>query len=196
MAKDAVDAAVHALAASVPPSRTEDVPIIGADGFLGFWNARNQMAEQWGLRVSQVEHLLNRYGSLVEELVELMRERPKLAEPLDSAPEYLKAEALYAASHEGARHLDDILARGTRISIEAWDRGDAAAAEVAELVAPVLGWDAAAVAREIDHYRLRVQAERESQLQPDDLSADAARLGAEDVRINSATAGPASLDGR
>ena len=93
---------------------------------------------------------------------------------------------MYAASHEGALHLDDILARRTRISIETWDRGVAAAEEVADLVAPMLGWDDAAIAREIDHYRKRVEAERESQDQADDLSADAARLGAPDVRTTAA----------
>ena len=92
-------------------------------------------------------------------------------------------EAVYAASHEGALHLDDILARRTRISIETWDRGVEAAAHVAALVAPVLGWGPADVSREIEHYRLRVAAERESQDQPDDLSADSARLGAPDVRM-------------
>ena len=91
---------------------------------------------------------------------------------------------MYAASHEGALHLDDILARRTRISIETWDRGVAAAQEVADLVAPVLGWDAATIANEVDHYRKRVEAERESQFQADDLSADAARLGAPDVRTS------------
>ncbi|MFJ7620230.1 glycerol-3-phosphate dehydrogenase C-terminal domain-containing protein, partial [Rhodococcus erythropolis] len=91
-------------------------------------------------------------------------------------------EIHYAASHEGAQHLDDILTRRTRISIEVNDRGDAAAAEVAELVAPVLGWTPEHIAEEIEHYRLRVAAERESQEQPDDLTADAARLGAPDVR--------------
>jgi glycerol-3-phosphate dehydrogenase len=111
-----------------------------------------------------------------------MEARPELAEPLDSAPEYLKAEAVYAASHEGALHLDDILTRRTRVSIEVPDRGEAAAAEVAELVAPVLGWDREAVEREVQHYRARVMAERESQSMPDDRTADAARLGAEDVR--------------
>ncbi len=187
MAKDAIDAVVHDLDRHVPPSCTEDVPLLGADGYLGMWNARAQLAERWGLRVSVVEHLLNRYGSLVEELMALVAERPELAEPLDSASDYLKVEAVYAASHEGALHLDDILARRTRISIETWDRGVAAAAEVAALVAPVLGWDAAVVEREVDHYRARVAAERESQNQGDDLSADAARHGAPDVR----TAAPA-----
>ena len=90
---------------------------------------------------------------------------------------------MYAAAYEGALHLDDILARRTHISIETWDRGVAAATEVAALVAPVLGWGAADVAREIEHYDKRVAAERESQYQPDDLSADAARLGAPDVRM-------------
>ena len=47
----------------------------------------------------------------------------------------------------------------------------------------MLGWDAAEVAREVEHYEKRVAAERESQYQPDDLSADAARLGAPDVRM-------------
>ena len=94
-----------------------------------------------------------------------------------------RADGDPGVSHEGALHLDDILARRTRISIDTWDRGDAAAREVAELVAPILGWDAAAVEREVDHYRARVAAERESQEQLDDLTADAARLGAEDVRV-------------
>ena len=66
----------------------------------------------------------------------------------------------------------------------------AAATEVADLVAPVLGWGEAEIAREIEHYEKRVAAERESQDQPDDLTADAARLGAPDVRMG--RAGPAS----
>jgi glycerol-3-phosphate dehydrogenase len=135
------------------------------------------------LRVHIIEHLLNRYGSLYTELLSLIAERPSLGEPLPSAPDYLRAEIVYAASHEGALHLDDILTRRTRISIEVRDRGEAASAEVAELIAPILGWSSAQVANEVDHYRLRVKAERESQEQPDDQTADAARLGAPDVRI-------------
>ena len=46
-----------------------------------------------------------------------------------------------------------------------------------------LGWDEATRRREIRHYGLRVEAERQSQQQLDDLSADATRLGAPDVRM-------------
>jgi glycerol-3-phosphate dehydrogenase len=183
MAKDAVDSAAHGLDQVVPPSCTERVLLAGADGYLGDWNARHLIAERSGLHVSRIEHLLGRYGSLVSELLELVTERPDLGDPLKTAPEYLRVEAYYAASHEGALHLDDILARRTRISIEVADRGEAAAAEVAELVAPVLEWDATQVAREVEHYRARVKAERDSQTQLDDRTADAARLGAPDVRI-------------
>ena len=117
------------------------------------------------------------------EVLDLIDADPELGKPLDSAPEYLKAEVVYAASHEGAQHLEDILTRRTRISIEVPDRGEAAADEVARLVAPILGWDDQHVGREIEHYRLRVLAERDSQQQPDDETADAARLGAPDVRL-------------
>ena len=154
------------------------------------WNTRALLAEEMGLNRVQVEHLLNRYGSLLTEIRELIAERPELGEPLASAPGYLKVEAVYSAAYEGALHLDDILARRTRISIETWDRGVAAATEVAGLVAPVLGWGEAEIAREVEHYEKRVAAERESQDQPDDLSADAARLGAPDVRMG--RVGPAS----
>jgi len=187
MGKDAVDAAVHNLERTVPKSCTERVPLAGADGYYGAHNSRQLIADRAGLHVSTIEHLLGRYGTLYTELLDLVAERPELGEPLASAPEYLKVEAYYAASHEGALHVEDVLTRRTRISIEVPDRGDAAAAEVADLIAPVLGWSAEHIHDEVTHYRLRVLAERESQTQPDDQTADAARLGAPDVRIPAPT---------
>lgn len=184
MAKDAVDSAVHGLERTVPPCCTDRVPLVGADGYPAVFNSRHQLAAESGLHVSVIEHLLGRYGTLIDELLDLMADQPQLREPLASAPEYLKAEIYYAASHEGALHLDDILTRRTRISIETPDRGEAAAAEAAELVAPILGWDLDTVATEVDHYRQRVNAEVDSQMQPDDRTADAARVGAPDVRFS------------
>ena len=183
MAKDAVDAAVHGLERTVPKCVTENIPLVGADGYLGAYNSRSLTAERTGLRVSRIEHLLGRYGTLTGELLDMIEADPELGQPLDSASEYLRAEVVYAASHEGAQHLDDILTRRTRISIEVPDRGEAAATEVARLVAPILGWDERHMSEEIEHYRSRVLAERDSQQQLDDDTADAARLGAPDVRL-------------
>ena len=78
-------------------------------------------------------------------------------------------------------HLEDVLTRRTRISIECWDRGVETAEPVARLIAEPLGWTEERISSEVEHYLLRVQAERESQEQLDDLSADAVRLGAPDV---------------
>ena len=185
MAKDVVDEAVYGLerheGRQVPASVTDQVPLLGAEGYQALWNARHRLAAQSGLHEVRIEHLLQRYGSLVHELLAMVAEDPSLGEPLAGASDYLRVEAVYAATHEGARHLDDILTRRTRISIETFDRGLGVVEEVAGLVSEPLGWSKEQVDLEIEHYRARVAAERESQQQPDDETADAARLGAPDV---------------
>jgi glycerol-3-phosphate dehydrogenase len=181
MAKDAVDEATRTMDERVPPSCTETIPLLGASGFKAAWNRRSRTAEEYGVHVARVEHLLNRYGSMTPEVLAIIKERPELAEPLSGADDYLQAEAVYAATHEGARHVHDVLTRRTRISIEAWDRGVSAVPVVAKLMGEVLGWSDAQRESEIKHYIARVEAERLSQQQPDDESADAARLGVEDI---------------
>jgi len=180
MAKDAVDEAVRALDASVSESVTANIGLLGAEGYEAAWNKRHKIARAYGVHRVRVEHLLNRYGVMTDELLDLIRERPDLADPLPGADDYIGAEVVYAATHEGALHLDDVLARRTRISIEAWDRGVAAAPVAARLMGEALGWDAARVEREVALYLKRVEAERASQEQPDDASADRVRLEAPD----------------
>ncbi|ODU30299.1 MAG: glycerol-3-phosphate dehydrogenase, partial [Pseudonocardia sp. SCN 72-51] len=181
MAKDAVDAAVHGLDAKVPDSVTEKVPLLGAEGFKALLNARHRLAAKHGIHVARVEHLLSRYGSMIDEVLALVDDDPSLGEPLAGAPDYLRAEVVYGAAYEGARHIEDVLARRTRISIETFDRGVGSVEEAARLMAPVLGWSDEQVERETEHYRKRVEAERESQKMPDDETADAARMGAPEV---------------
>jgi glycerol-3-phosphate dehydrogenase len=182
MAKDAIDLASRSLPERVPESCTHAVALLGASGYTSFVNRRVALAAESGLHVLQIDHLISRYGSRVSELLELIEADRDLAAPIPGAPTYLLVEAQYAASHEGALHLDDVLTRRTRISIETFDRGIEASHAVARILARVLDWDDETIAREIDHYRARVEAERESQEQPDDQTADAARLGAPDVR--------------
>jgi glycerol-3-phosphate dehydrogenase len=181
MARDAVDAAVRGLDANVPESVTDSTALLGADGYHALWNGRHHLATHSGLHVARIEHLLGRYGSLIYELLELIAARPELAAPLPGADGYLAVEAVYAASHEGALHVDDVLARRTRISIESWDRGEAAAETVAGLMGEVLGWSEEDIEREVAFYHARVAAERKSQEQTDDRAADAARLMAPDL---------------
>lgn len=194
MAADVVDRAAHRLG-GVRPSRTADLPLLGADGYASMWRDRADLARRHGMPVGVVEHLLERYGTLTLELLALIAADPLLASPLAGAPEYLAAEVTYATRAEGALHLEDVLTRRTRISFETTHRGLDSAGHTAELMGAVLGWDGAIREREVAHYRARVEAERESQLMPDDATADAARLGAPDVRGFAADRGVDGAEG-
>jgi glycerol-3-phosphate dehydrogenase len=181
MAADAVDAATAGLVGT-PASRTARLPLVGARSYARVCSGRSLLAQRHEIPLSTVESLLRRYGDRVVELLELIADRPELARPLPGAPDHLAVEVWYAALAEGALHLDDVLTRRTRISVQTPHRGLESADRVCELMGEVLRWPPAVREREIEHYRTRVAAERESQLMPDDRTADAARLGAPDVR--------------
>jgi len=185
MAKDAVDAAAHSLKTSVNltirDSITDRVPLLGADGFETRSNQRVLLARRSGLHVARIDHLLSRYGGLVDDLLALIVSRRVLGLPLEGAEDYLAAEVVYAVTHEGARHLDDVLTRRTRISIETFDRGVSAAPAVAKLMAAELDWTPERVHEEVDHYLRRVVAERQSQMKLTDQEADEARVTVRDI---------------
>ena len=183
MAADAVDAAAQFIPARVAPSITEKVQLLGADGYFALINQSEHVGALQGLHPYRVRHLLDRYGSLISEVLALAADRRELLEPITAAPLYLRVEAAYAAAAEGALHLEDILARRMRISIEYPHRGVDCAREVAEVVAPMLGWTDADVEREVAIYTARVEAEVLSQTQPDDASADALRASAPEARV-------------
>jgi glycerol-3-phosphate dehydrogenase len=182
MAADAIDAAAQFVPARVAPSITEKVTLLGADGYFALVNQAEHVAALKGLHPYRVRHLLDRYGSLVGDVLGLADDDPDLLSPIKEAPGYLQVEALYAATAEAALHLEDILARRTRISIEYPHRGVACAREVAGVVAPVLGWTAEDIEREVANYTARVEAEVLSQAQPDDVSADELRASAPEAR--------------
>jgi len=163
MASDAVDAIAPYLGVELPESRTEAVTLIG-------------------VAPPEDDRLHSRYGALAGQVRSLASSEATWGMPVVRDAPYLMAELAYAVTHEGALHLDDVLTRRTRLSVETRDRGLDAAPPTARLMSEILGWDRATVNREIDHYRARVHAELDSQSQPDDRTADAARMGAPDVR--------------
>jgi glycerol-3-phosphate dehydrogenase len=182
MGADAVDAASVDVPGRIQPSITDKVPLVGADGYHALVNQADQLAARYGLHPYRVRHLLDRYGSLVHEVLGLARDNPELLKPVPAAPDYLQVEVLYAVSHEGALHLEDVLTRRTRISIEYPHRGVDCAEAVARLIAGVHGWDEDQIKREVEVYNARVEAERESQAQPSDEAADALRSAAPEAR--------------
>jgi glycerol-3-phosphate dehydrogenase len=185
MARDAVNAAAESLnglthpdgpVGTIPGSITDRVPLLGASGYAAEMNRRERTAATAGLPVSLVTRLLNRYGTMAHEVLALIAADASLATLLPGTRDYVAAEVVYAATHEGALHLEDVLDRRTRHSIETTDRGAAAAPMVAEILAPVLGWDAVRVAAEIENYLALVEAELAGQRQHDDEAANALNI--------------------
>lgn len=159
MAADAIDATAPYLGRRIPDSSTREVELVGATDY-------------------SEDRFVSRYGSFADQ-VSSMGDGDV---PVVSDAPYLTSEVVYGVTHEGALHLDDILTRRTRMSIETRHRGSDAAVATATIMGDLLGWDQGTRDREIGHYLARVDAEIDSQNQPDDHTADAARMGAPDVR--------------
>ena len=180
MATDAVDFALGDRAQDLP-SITERIPLVGAVGLEAFGRRATVVARTYGWSGQMVDHLLHRYGSLLGDLVDAIAARPDLAHPLEHAPAYLRAEIVYAATHEGVLHLEDVMLHRTRLNYEMRDRGLAALPEIAALTGEVLGWDEQRIAAEIESYTERALAEEAAELEPDDSAAEKVRLRTPDV---------------
>ena len=117
MAQDAVDAAVRRRGLTAAPCRTRDVPLIGAGG-----------PSTSGLPPS----LVARHGGAARAVIDAAT----VANPLDAIAEGIdvtRAEIEFAATHEGALDVDDVLHRRTRIGLVPAD-ADRARAAVEEIL--------------------------------------------------------------
>jgi glycerol-3-phosphate dehydrogenase len=174
MAKDVVDAATKGRS-TARRSQTLGLPLLGAEKFVAadVESACAYMLETLGLPSSHAARLVGRYGNMATEVLKPVAENPVLGLEICGGGGALLAEALYAVTHEGALHLEDILERRLRISIESKDFGEEAASEVARVVAPAMGWSSQEVDDELEHYQEFVRLQREATSLPNDFSADA-----------------------
>ena len=152
MARDVIDAAVADFGRPVPALVTDQLPLLGADGLAAAAAEAERLAEDYGLPREALEHLLDRYGTLTEEVLELTRDDPALARPLADGYPYLRAEVAYAVTHEGALHVEDVLVRRVRLFIETGACGAEAVAPVAAIMSGLLGWTSGQRAAETKRY--------------------------------------------
>jgi glycerol-3-phosphate dehydrogenase len=154
MSADTVDEVLHVLGSSVTGiakrSRTKNLRLRGAEGYDALAADTDPV----------VAHLANRYGGEARTVLALLDSDPTLREPLVAGLPYLRAEAVYAARHEMARSVDDVLSRRTRARLLARDASAAAADDVADLIAPILGLTDAEAAAQAADYRAAVELER------------------------------------
>lgn len=162
MGKDVIDRAAIELRRIIQDSVTEKLPLVGADGYFALEQQKERIAQESGLEIETVTHLLNRYGSLISEILDMISHDPKLAKKLEEGLPYIKAEIVYAATHEGARTVDDVISRRTRLAFEAPGHGVHLAEEIASLIGPVLGWNPKEKKQSISDYKELVERELEA----------------------------------
>ncbi|HEY9276561.1 MAG TPA: glycerol-3-phosphate dehydrogenase [Candidatus Nanopelagicaceae bacterium] len=139
MSEDAVNEAVSDLNRIIPDSCTDSLSVIGADGYAVLKNQVKRLANTYQIDVNTVTHLLERYGSLIAEVLD--SSPLEYLEKLSPDLPYLKAEIWYAVTHEGALSISDVMYRRTRLNFELKDQGISLLDEIAEIVATALGWD-------------------------------------------------------
>jgi glycerol-3-phosphate dehydrogenase len=150
MASDTVDEVMKILDRR-GRSRTRRVRLLGAEGFVEPADAATAAA-----------HLAGRFGGEAVHVEALIDAEPALAEPLVPGLPYLAAEAVYAARHEMAVTLDDVLSRRTRARLLARDASAEGAPHVAGLLATELGWDEAETDGQVRAYLDAVNRDRDA----------------------------------
>ncbi|MEX1170462.1 MAG: glycerol-3-phosphate dehydrogenase/oxidase [Chloroflexota bacterium] len=154
MARDVVDAVLGPDAARARPSRTADWHLVGAAEVDAQARIAYELATiPWVASAGRgvAAQLVSRHGTEAPAVVALGAELG-LLRPLVPDRAFLEAEVAWAARHELALSLDDVLARRMRLAPELPDRGAAVAARVAAILGAELGWGEARQALEVQVY--------------------------------------------
>jgi glycerol-3-phosphate dehydrogenase len=141
MAKDTIDA-VLGDDVRRRPSATAELTLVGALPRPDLDALANRIASTHALEPELASRLVDRHGSEAEQVLFLGAELG-LMSPLARGVVSLEAEVAWAARHELALSIDDVLARRTRLAQERPDRGEPFARRVAQILGAELGWDAA-----------------------------------------------------
>jgi glycerol-3-phosphate dehydrogenase len=176
MARDAIDAVLGRDAARARPSDTAERRLVGAADLDGLARLTAELAADPAIAAvgpEAADRLVARHGTEATSVVELGRELGLVA-PLVPGRATLEAEVAWAARHELARSLDDVLARRTRLAQELPDRGAAAAPRVARILGTELGWDVRRQTTEVESYL--ASARQEFSVAPPDPAATVERL--------------------
>ena len=174
MAKDAVDGVAGELGVAVK-TKTQWIRL-GSSDVARLTAAVGRRATRLGIPQPRVANLVRVYGDRALDVLDVA-EREGLAEPLVPGGLPLSAEAAYCAGAEMAVHLDDFLARRTRLSLTDPAAGTGTGSRAADLLAGALGWDSKSAGAEVARHRELVERERGVPLH-DAAPPDTAHLGA------------------
>jgi len=142
------------------PSRTGELPLPGGTARPEVLAAAAFSSDGHGLSPAVLEHLAGRYGSRLDELLQLVAQDRRLGEPLVATLPETRAEVVEAVESEWALTLEDVLRRRTQLALKDGTGGADVAGEVATLMAEALGWDREVARAAVDDYVRAVRAGR------------------------------------
>ena len=154
MARDVIDTVLGPAEAKKRRSETAERRLIGAADPDALARIAGELSTIPAIRDVGPEtaaRLVARHGTEATALVALGAELD-LLRPLIPGRVFLEAEVAWAARHELAFSLDDVLARRTRVAQELPDRGAAIAPRVAQILGAELGWGDARQRFEVETY--------------------------------------------
>ena len=149
---DHVAKALRRVQGRVPPprARTDLEPLPG--GEAAELDPFRSAATELGLSAETAAHLVERYGSETQAILNLVAQDRALLVPLHPGHPAIVAQVVHAVRRELARTVEDVLVRRIHLRYETADRGVAAAATTATVMGKELGWGPEEVARQAEGY--------------------------------------------
>jgi glycerol-3-phosphate dehydrogenase len=170
MARQAVNATLKLLdqlgePVAVTRAGTKGRPLPGGEGLAessleGVAAIGRQLMADHGLDVDTATHLCGVYGARAPLLAQRIAQDRALGERLDPELPYVWAEIEFAATHDLARTVEDVLARRVPLLLVGRDQGLGVCERVADLLGTLLAWSAEQRAQMIEEYRAEVALSR------------------------------------
>ncbi len=134
---------------------TSQLPLYGSPGYSNPYSVYENFALK-EFRIQEISHeqhkyLISFYGTEHIEILKLIKENPKLAEPIsNSFPKWdLYAQVLFAIEYEGARTLEDIVKR--RIGYGTYGKPDKETLQkIAKFASKYLNWNQTRIKEEVN----------------------------------------------
>lgn len=150
MAEDAINLATGR--AEGTPSRTRDLPLVGAEDLANTLPWLRARARQLGLSRATFAHLIRAYGTGTATVLDRVARHPALRDLLVPGRPHIAAEVVVAAREEMAVTVADVLLRRTRLANLLPRHGTEIAPRVADLMGEELEWTAEMRAAQVADY--------------------------------------------
>jgi glycerol-3-phosphate dehydrogenase len=155
MAEHTINTVQQQLGMKVSPCDTRKHRLAGAETVDR--NASAALENTYKISGNTARHLIEKFGSLATQVLELSAAEPELLQPLVPELAPIMAEVVYSIRCELAANLEDILVRRTGLQLYSWRAALQAAPVVSCILARELGWPPEREQRELREYQAKIK---------------------------------------